>query len=129
MQPMASSSNPDGSFAKRTSTLPSDDGSRPFVFRNAGEGCVVAMEADKPFPGKAADWSWIFNAAGESHWKWYKRAGFSMQRTNRDYWKLLIPGVGQRRPSRICCSSRCLPSSSGRSITCCSTALGGCICS
>jgi hypothetical protein len=31
----------------------------------------------------------------ESHWQSFKRTGFSQQRTNPDYWKLLIPGVGE----------------------------------
>src|SRR5262249_23005906 len=41
------------------------------------------------------DWSWIFNSVSESNWKRFKRNGFSLQRPNPDYWKLLIPGVGQ----------------------------------
>jgi hypothetical protein len=70
-------------------------GPPPFVYRPAAMGCVVAIAAKQPFPGKPADWSWMFNAAGDQNWKRFKRAGFSSLRTNPDYWKLLIPGVGQ----------------------------------
>src|SRR5262245_5286031 len=66
-----------------------------FVLRRANLGCVVAITASQPFPGNRTDWSWIFRAAGESHWQWFKRNGFSMHRPNSDFWKLLIPGVGR----------------------------------
>jgi hypothetical protein len=67
----------------------------PFVFRRAALGRVVAVASNQPFPGNKGDWSWIFNEAGDNHWQWFKRNGFSMQRTNNDFWKLLVPGVGQ----------------------------------
>jgi hypothetical protein len=67
----------------------------PFVFRPAGLGCLVAIAAEQPFPGRQQDWAWIFNAVPENHWKWFRRTGFSLQRTNDDYWKFLIPGVGE----------------------------------
>jgi hypothetical protein len=66
----------------------------PFVLRPAATGRVVAVAAEAPFSGNRADWSWAFNCV-EDHWKWFRRTGFSLQRTNADYWKLLIPGVGE----------------------------------
>jgi hypothetical protein len=70
-------------------------GKPPFLHRTASLGCVVAIAAENPFPGKQADWAWLFNSAPEQHWKWFRRAGLSLQRTNDDYWKFLIPGVGE----------------------------------
>ncbi len=67
----------------------------PFVFRRAGLGCVVAIAAKNPFPGKESDWIWLLNSVPDSHWKWFRRGGFSMHRTNDDYWTFLIPGVGE----------------------------------
>ncbi len=67
----------------------------PFVLRRAGLGQVVAVASNQPFPGSRTDWSWMFNEAGDNHWQWFQRNGFSMQRMNNDFWKLLIPGVGQ----------------------------------
>jgi hypothetical protein len=58
-------------------------------------GRVVAIASDAPFPGRRWDWDWIFTDVNESHWQSFKRNGISQQRTNRDYWKLLIPGVGE----------------------------------
>ena len=70
-------------------------GPPPFVFRRAGTGCVVAIASDQPFPGKTKDWAWLLNAVPDSHWKWFRREGFSLHRANDDYWKCLIPGVGE----------------------------------
>jgi hypothetical protein len=70
-------------------------GSIPFASRPAKMGRVMAIASDKPFPGTQRDWTWIFNSVPESHWKWFQRTGFSLQRTNNDYWKILIPGVGE----------------------------------
>ena len=67
----------------------------PFAFRSAGTGRVVAIRDDNPFPGSRSDWDWIFDKESQSHWQWFKRNGFSLHRTNDDYWKLLIPGVGE----------------------------------
>jgi hypothetical protein len=67
----------------------------PFAYRAAGTGRVVAIGIENPFPGSRSDWDWIFDKESQSHWQWYKRNGFSLHRTNDDYWKLLIPGVGE----------------------------------
>ncbi|HMC10339.1 MAG TPA: hypothetical protein VKH44_03580, partial [Pirellulaceae bacterium] len=67
----------------------------PFVSRPSGTGCVVAIASDNPFPGVRSDWDWILADVSQSHWQSFKRTGFSQQRTNPDYWKLLIPGVGE----------------------------------
>lgn len=69
--------------------------SPPFLCRRAGLGCVAAMGAENPFPGRTRDWAYLFNAVPENHWKWFRRVGLSSQRTNDDYWKFLIPGVGE----------------------------------
>src|SRR5262249_8518229 len=67
----------------------------PFLFRRAAAGCVLAMEAENPFPGKSLDWNWVFKAVPENHWQWSDRTGVSLSQTNSDYWKLLVPGVGR----------------------------------
>lgn len=67
----------------------------PFVHRRAFSGCVLAIAADKPFPGKSLDWNWIFKAVPENHWQWSNRTGISLGQNNGDYWKLLVPGVGR----------------------------------
>jgi len=67
----------------------------PFLYRRAGLGCVVAIAADNPFPGKETDWIRVLNTVPDSHWKWFRRSGFSLHRTNDDYWTFLIPGVGE----------------------------------
>jgi len=64
------------------------------VMRRAGTGCIAAIGSDQPFPGDDRDWVWLFNAVPDNHWKWFRREGFSLTRTNEDYWNLLIPGVG-----------------------------------
>ena len=67
-----------------------------FLWRAAGQGCVVAIADDsQPFPGNEADWNWIFSTVPDNHWRWAQRNGFSLHRENDDYWKLLIPGVGE----------------------------------
>jgi hypothetical protein len=58
-------------------------------------GAIVAIASDKPFPGKDTDWIWVFNSVPRNHWMWYQRNGFSLHRTNDDYWTFLIPGVGE----------------------------------
>lgn len=67
----------------------------PFLFRRAGVGCVAAIAAAKPFPGQDTDWILLFNSIPDNHWKWFRRTGFSLHRTNDDYWTFLIPGVGE----------------------------------
>jgi hypothetical protein len=56
---------------------------------------IVGIANDKPFPGKDTDWKWVLNSVPRNHWMWYQRNGFSMHRTNDDYWTFLIPGVGE----------------------------------
>jgi hypothetical protein len=67
----------------------------PFAMREIGLGMIVATASDKPFPGNETDWIWIFNSVPRNHWMWYQRNGFSLHRTNDDYWTFLIPGVGE----------------------------------
>lgn len=67
----------------------------PFAVRANVLGKIVAIASDKPFPGKDTDWIWVFNSVPRNHWMWYQRNGFSLNRANNDYWKFLIPGVGE----------------------------------
>lgn len=67
----------------------------PFVVRDFRLGKVVAYAAEQPFPGEPNDWKWLFNHVPRNHWMWYQRNGFSLHRTNDDYWTFLIPGVGE----------------------------------
>jgi hypothetical protein len=67
----------------------------PFAQRPMGLGVIVGIAKEKPFPGEEADWKWIFNSVPRNHWMWYQRHGFSLHRTNDDYWDFLIPGVGE----------------------------------
>jgi hypothetical protein len=94
-KPTAKSDDPsDGQSATPPKAI-ATAGSPPFVLRSAGQGCVVAIASENPFPGKEADWVWILNSVQDRHWRWYQRAGFSMHRDNDDYWKFLVPGVGR----------------------------------
>src|SRR4029453_4712783 len=94
-KPTAKSDDPsDGKSAAPPKAI-GTAGSAPFVLRSAGQGCVVAIASENPFPGKEADWVWILNSVQDRHWRWYQRAGFSMHRDNDDYWKFLVPGVGR----------------------------------
>lgn len=67
----------------------------PFIYRRAVSGCLVAISAENPFPGKSLNWNWIFKAVPENHWQWSNRTGVALGQTNGDYWKLLVPGVGR----------------------------------
>lgn len=68
------------------------DHPRPFLIHGVQKGRVVALS--DPFPGKRADWCWLFNTIESRDWMWYQRHGLSFHRQNREYWNLLIPGVG-----------------------------------
>jgi hypothetical protein len=67
----------------------------PFAVRPIGLGVVAGMATDNPFPGQDSDWIWLFNSIPRRHWTWYQRNGFSLHRENGDYWRFLIPGVGE----------------------------------
>lgn len=67
----------------------------PFAQRPTGLGVVMGIAKEDPFPGEENDWKWIFNSVPRNHWMWYQRNGFSLHRTNDDYWTFLIPGVGE----------------------------------
>jgi hypothetical protein len=67
----------------------------PFAIRPIGLGRIVAIASQKPFPGTDNDWIWVFNSVPRSHWMWYQRNGYSLHRSNSDYWTFLIPGVGE----------------------------------
>jgi len=67
----------------------------PFVFRDFDLGLIVALATEDPFPGSEAQWGWLLNTIGSKRWVWYQRHGMSPMRPNPDFWKFLIPGVGQ----------------------------------
>ena len=94
-KPAANTDAPSNSQPAAPAKAIANSGSPPFVLRSAGQGCVVAIASEDPFPGKEADWVWVLNSVHDRHWRWYQRAGFSMHRDNDDYWKFLIPGVGR----------------------------------
>ncbi len=65
-----------------------------FVTRDVNLGRVVAMRTNEPFrPGPYGN-SWLMNEIGDENWMWYRRHGMSLHRENKDYWNLMIPGVG-----------------------------------
>lgn len=66
----------------------------PFLYRRAGLGHLVAIEATDPFPGKDVDWQWMLNTLGPENIMWFERHGFSQIRRNDTYWNWLIPDVG-----------------------------------
>lgn len=81
-----------------------------FRNRSLGLGQVIAMADEDPFPGDSLQWNSILaargpataNAAtpsgqpsGENRLSWFRRHGMSLNRENDDYWRLLIPGLGQ----------------------------------
>jgi len=67
----------------------------PLLVRDVDFGRLVALPGDDPFPGSPLLWSGLFNAVGDDCWMWYRRHGLSLQRENKDYWSLMIPGVGK----------------------------------
>lgn len=66
----------------------------PFVFREFQQGMIVAMAAGDPFPSTKDEWGWLLATLGSERVLWYQRHGVSAIRTNPDFWKFLIPGVG-----------------------------------
>jgi hypothetical protein len=67
----------------------------PFVHRAIGQGHVVALAAENPFPGDESEWSWLFNSVPSRKWLWYQRHGVSNQRQNRQFWNFLIADIGR----------------------------------
>ena len=68
---------------------------RPFVWRGVGSGQLVAISDQQHFVSDPQTWCWLLNSLSAQKWMWYRRHGFSMYRENADYWKLLIPNVGE----------------------------------
>ena len=66
----------------------------PFVYRYFEMGMVVALAADKPFPGTRWQWGWLLDATGPEHWIWEKRHGVAPGAGNSDFLEFRIPGVG-----------------------------------
>jgi len=67
----------------------------PFVSREVNLGRVFALRTNEPFARGAYGISWLMNEIGGENWMWYRRHGMSLHRENKDYWNLLIPGVGR----------------------------------
>jgi len=65
-----------------------------FITRPFQQGMLVATVAADPFPGTQWEWGWLFATLGSTRVLWYQRHGLSTVRENREFWKLLIPGVG-----------------------------------
>ena len=77
-------------------SLPPPPGQPPFLLRSAGLGRVVAMPTDQPLlQGGVHGTSWLFNEVDSQNWAWYQRHGLSLSRDNRDFWNMMIPGVGR----------------------------------
>jgi hypothetical protein len=72
---------------------PADDA--PFMWRSAGQGQLVAIASENPFPGTTQFWSAIFNSIASRHWLWYQRHGISLMTENEEFWNFLIPGIGR----------------------------------
>lgn len=67
----------------------------PFVSRDVKLGRVVALRTNEPFSRGSYGISWLMNEIGGENWMWYRRHGMSLHRENKDYWNLMIPGVGR----------------------------------
>ncbi|MEX2113826.1 MAG: hypothetical protein WD845_11610 [Pirellulales bacterium] len=65
-----------------------------FAYREIGLGMVVAMQDDKPFPGDAPEWRWLFNTIGPNRWNWEFRHGLSMNNGNPGFDDFIIADVG-----------------------------------
>jgi hypothetical protein len=74
----------------------------PFLLRPYDMGLVVAIAADDPFPGRAGQWAWMFNAMGIDRRYWHCRHGLSVHHPNPDYWDFLIPGIGLAPVTEFC---------------------------
>ena len=75
----------------------------PFLLRPLQAGLVVAIAAEKPFPGGEAEWRWLLIPWARIRWQWYQRHGLSLQRENPEFWNFLIPGVGWPRSRSSAC--------------------------
>jgi hypothetical protein len=74
----------------------------PFVLRPLGQGMVVALAADDPFPGKKEEWNWLLQSVGQDRLFWEQRHGLSFARGNAEFWNLLIPGIGLAPVTEFC---------------------------
>lgn len=67
----------------------------PFLYRNVGNGRLVAMRGEEPFCAGPYGFSWLLNELGHQNWMWYQRHGMSLHRDNDDYWNWAVPGIGR----------------------------------
>ena len=66
-----------------------------FVSRPFGQGRLVAIAAENPFPGNEYEWNWIFNSIPSRYWLNYQRQGVSQYQDNMQFWAFLVEGIGQ----------------------------------
>ena len=88
--PPQSKSQPDSKPVARTP--PKTD---PFVTRPLEMGTLIAVVSDKPFDESPAFWAWLFNDLSSAKALWYQRHGLSQHYDNPEFYRFLIPGVGQ----------------------------------
>lgn len=66
----------------------------PFIVREHQLGQVLAIASDEPMNEAGRTLSWLMNTADFNRTMWRQRYGFSLNNTNKEFWKFLIPGVG-----------------------------------
>jgi len=80
--------------APGASTPPTPPMKAPFVWRNHGMGLVLAIAAEKPFPGTIDEWRWLLNSIGANRYSWPTRHGLSPQGGNPGFDDFLISDIG-----------------------------------
>jgi len=82
-----------------------------FMLHPYGMGTIVALKDADPFSvsdngneqeEQKTRWSWLLGELGHDRWLWARRHGISMVRENRDFFNLLIPGVGAAPVTEFC---------------------------
>ncbi len=66
-----------------------------FVSRPVGQGRLVAIAAENPFPGNEHEWNWLFNSIPSRNWLTYQRNGLSHYQENMQFWAFLVEGIGK----------------------------------
>ncbi|MHB8899911.1 MAG: hypothetical protein ACYC6Y_14285 [Thermoguttaceae bacterium] len=83
-----------GDQGKAARSPPAPD-SPPFASRPFEMGLVVAIGTDNPFDEDAGFWAWLCNHLTSRRAVWYQRHGFSPHRSNPEFFRFLIEGVGK----------------------------------
>jgi hypothetical protein len=79
----------------KVTSPPSPPKKSPFVVRRAGQGHLVAIATETPFPGTDYGWNWIFNSIPSRNWLPYQRHGVSHYQENMQFWNFLVEGIGR----------------------------------